>query len=196
MADDKAEKTGAERPTSATGLGRLVMNEVPASATVEASEVPRRVGLTWLLLVVILIVVGILGYGAKTVLNMRPGQDAEEQLRTRMESLPAWGQGLVLGARYTAGDRLRLEVSPGFRADTAGLRQTVIEVMKVFMELRPNRDLYIDAFAQESQVAWGEYHAKEKIKVAGGRLEPDIRVRAVGEEGGIGQLVKPSAPRE
>jgi hypothetical protein len=170
----------------------LVMNEVPSSITQEPSEVRRRAGGLWLLLVAIAAIVGGLGYGARTFLNMAPGQEAQRRLEARVSSLPAYRQGIVLSAVYTAGDRLRVDFATALRGDAASLRKATIEVMKAFMEERPNRDLYIDGYQGTTQVVKAQYRAKGRLEVAGGEPQPEITVKVAGEpEGGITELVKP-----
>ena len=170
----------------------LAMNEIASSATQERNEAPRRIGWRWLIVALILVGVAALGFGLRQMLNIAPGTDAQQALDRGVQSLDAWHRGVVLSARYMAGDRVRLEFSPTLQADPTTLRGATIEVMKVLVKERPNRDLFIDGFQDDTQVAEGKYRSKGMIEVAGGGLEPDITVRVAGEpEGGIGELVKP-----
>jgi hypothetical protein len=170
----------------------LAMNEIASSATQERNEAPRRIGWMWLIVLLILVGVAALGFGLRQMLNIAPGTDAQQSLDSGVQTLGSWHRGIVLSARYTAGDRVRLEFSPTLQADPTTLRSATIEVMKVVMKERPNRDLFIDGFQGEQQVVEGKYRSKGMLEVAGGGLEPDITVRVAGEpEGGIGALVKP-----
>jgi hypothetical protein len=197
MTQQESEGKGQAKETGASLFPNLAMNEIASSATQEASEAPRRAGAMWLVLIVILVAVAALGFGMRQMLNVAPGTEAQQRLLTRVQALPAWQSGMVLGANYVAGDRLRVDFSPTLEADAATLRKATIEVMKEFMKERPNRDLYIDGFQGEKQVVTGQYRNKGMIEVAGGGLEPDITVRVAGEpEGGIGQLVKPEGARQ
>ncbi len=187
---DKGKDGGALFPS-------LAMNEIASSATQERNEAPRRIGWMWLIVALILIGVAALGFGLRQMLNIAPGTDAQQALDRGVQSLGAWHRGVVLSARYMAGDRVRLEFSPTLQADPTTLRGATIEVMKVLMKERPNRDLFIDGFQGDTQVVEGKYRSKGMIEVAGGGLEPDITVRVAGEpEGGIGELVKPGGTNQ
>jgi hypothetical protein len=170
----------------------LSMNEIAPSITQEPSEVGKRIGWQWLIAVVVLVAVAALGFGMRQMLNVAPGTDAQQHLQTELAATDAWHSGMVLGARYTAGDRLRVDFSLTAGSDSTALRKATIEVMKILIQERPNRDLYIDGFQGEKQVVSAEYRQKGKLAVAGGGLEPNIAVKVVGEPGGgIGSLVKP-----
>lgn len=189
-----AEEETKDRAREQAGLrfAGLGMNVVPAAVTQEPSEVRHRASIRWLWLVAVLAVVAVVAYGAKTFLNMPPGQQAEQRLRDALARTEAWGSGMVMKAQYTAADRIRIEYGTA-ALDPATVRKATIEVMKVFMQERPGRDLYIDGYRGDHQVASAEYRQKGGIRGEGGRIEPDIRVKVEGEaEGGIGQLVKPS----
>lgn len=187
-------RQGASEKKGPAGLQGLAMNEVPSSATQEASELPRRAGWRWLLLLAILVLVGLLGYGARMMINVAPGEAAQQELEGKLKQMALWRMGEVLGARYVAGDRIRVDFAAEMGLNAPSLRSATIAVMKVLMIERPNRDLYIDGYQGERQIVQAEYHQKGKLQVAGGGFEPDITVRVEGEpEGGIGQLVKPSA---
>lgn len=190
MAEDESKDQDQEQ--AGPRFAGLAMNEVPAAVTQEPSEVRRRVGIRWLWLVLVLAVVAVVAYGAKTFLNMPPGQEAEQRLRDALARTEAWGSGMVMKAQYTAGDRIRVEYGTA-ALDPAAVRKATIEVMKTFIRERPGRDLYIDGYRGGRQIASAEYRQKGGIRGEGGRIEPDIRVKVEGEaEGGIGQLVKPS----
>jgi len=172
---------------------KLAMNEIAPSITQEPSEMPKRIRWTWLVVLAVLIGVAALGFGMRQMLNMPPGEEAQQRLRTRVETTDAWHSGTVLKVQYTAGDRLRVDFSTTIQPEPTTLRKATIEVMKASMQERPDRDLFIDGFQGDRQVVSGEYRAKGKLAVAGGGLEPNIAVKVAGEpEGGIGQLVKPS----
>lgn len=172
---------------------KLAMNEIAPSITQEPSEMPKRIRWMWLVVLAVLIGVAALGFGMRQMLNMPPGEEAQQRLRTRVETTDAWQSGTVLKVQYTAGDRLRVDFSTTIQPEPTTLRKATIEVMKALMQERPDRDLFIDGFQGDRQVVSGEYRAKGKLAVAGGGLEPNIAVRVAGEpEGGIGQLVKPS----
>ncbi len=194
MAPDAPEEKSQDQRPEAAGFGDLLMNQVPSSATQEASEAPRMAGWRWALLFAILAGVALLGYGARAMLNVAPGREAEQRLRARLQTMPVFELGEVLSVHYLAGDRLRVDFAPSLGTDPGTLRKDTIEVMKVLMAERPDRDLFIDGYEGERQVVWGEYRNKGRLQVAGGALEPDITVRVAGEpEGGIGELVRPSA---
>jgi hypothetical protein len=188
----------SEQGSGDTGRGEgrmfdnLAMNEIAPSITQEPSEVAKRIGWQWLIVLAVLIVVAALGIGMRQMLNMAPGAEAQQRLQTKLEATEAWRAGMVLGAKYTAGDRLRVDLSTAAGPDPTMLRKATIEVMKTFMQERPDRDLFIDGFQGDKQVLLAEYRNKGKLAVAGGGLEPDIAVKVAGEpEGGIGSLVKP-----
>jgi len=184
--------SGGTDRTEGRMFDNLSMNEIAPSMTQESSEVGKRIGWQWLIVVVVLVAVAALGFGMHQMLNVAPGADAQQRLQTELAATDAWRSGMVLGARYTAGDRLRVDFSVTAGADPATLRKATIEVMKTFIEERPNKDLYIDGFQGERQVVSAEYRKKGKLAVVGGGLEPNIAVKVAGEpEGGIGSLVKP-----
>ena len=185
---DKGKESGG------TLFPSLAMNQIASSATQERNETPRRVGWRWVIVLLILAAVAGLGFGLRQTLNIAPGEEAQLNLDRRVQSLESWHRGIVLSARYTAGDRVRLEFSPTSEFDSATLRKATIEVMRVMMEERRDRDLFIDGFQGEKQVLEGKYRNKGMLEVAGGGPQPDITVRVAGEpEGGIGELVKPGS---
>jgi len=170
----------------------LAMNEIAPSITQEPSEVGKRIGWQWLIVLAVLLAVAGLGIGMRQMLNVAPGVEAQQSLQTKLGATAAWRSGMVLGAKYTAGDRLRVDLSTTVGSDPTTLRKATIEVMKIFMQERQDRDLFIDGFQGDKQVVLAEYRNKGKLEVAGGGLEPDISVKVAGEpEGGIGSLVKP-----
>ena len=193
----------SEHGSGGTGQGEgrmfenLAMNEIAPSITQEPSEVGRRVGWKWLVVLAVLVAVAALGIGMRQMLNVAPGAEAQQRLQRKLEATAAWRSGTVLGAKYTAGDRLRVDFSTNLGTDPTALRTATIEVMKILMDERPNKDLFIDGFDGDKQVATAEYRSKGKLEVAGGGLEPNIAVKVAGEpEGGIGSLVSPgSGPR-
>lgn len=198
MTEEGPEEKSTQEERGAGRYEGLVMNVVPSSVTKEGSEAPRRAGNLWLLLIVVLAVIAGLGYGARQFFNVAPGREAQDRLQARVSELEVFRKAVVLSATYVAGDRLRVEFASAAGTDPSTLRQATIAVMRVLMQERPNRDLYIDGFAGDKQVVKAEYRAKGKLQLAGGGEQDDIRVRVSGEpEGGIGELVKPSraAPR-
>jgi hypothetical protein len=195
---DEQESGGeSEERSGRLGYDDLSMNVVPAPETEERTEIPRRRGMLWLVLIAVLVAVGALGWSARLVLNVPPGEEAEERLRGRLQETLVWEKGTVMGVYYVAGDRIKIDLTRNLSASDDGdrqeLRKAAIEVMKVLMSERPDRDLFIDGYQGEEQVLRAEYRQRGGIVTAQGEAQPEIVVRIEGEpEGGVGTLVRPS----
>jgi len=171
---------------------------VPASATEERSEAGRRArGLGGLVLVV-LAAAAIIVVGTRLIANAPPGREAQERLRARLQGLPAWQLGTVMGAEYLAGNRLRVDfsprLSPAKEKEREMIRQAAREVMGALMQERPGRDLYLDGYQGERQMVRGELRHKSFLVGPEGQQTPDILVRVEGDpEGGLAEAYGRSA---
>ncbi len=186
-----ADEQAAEQDEAGLGFRRLSMNEIPASATEEDSEAPRRAGRLVLVVAAALAVAVALFIGGKVLSNLAPGQEAAQRLRKRVAALPAWQKGLVMDVQYVAGNRVRLQFSS--RASTATkeardvVRDTTRAVMEVLIAERPGRDLYIEGHRGGEQIVRAEYRLKTTVTGPGEVQIKDIVVRVAGDsEEGIG----------
>ena len=192
MAEEQSQTDKVEQPQGPLGYEDLSMNVVPASATEERSEAGRRAGGLGLLVVVVAAAALIAVVGARLVRNAPPGAEAEERLRTRLRSLAEWQSGVVMEARYVAGDRVRVDFSPRLspmkEEERELIRQTTRDVMLVLAEERPNRDLYADGYQGERKMVRAELRHKTTLLGPEGQQVPEIIVRVAGDpEEGLGQ---------
>ena len=199
MAEDRPRSSKSEGTQPAMDFADLSMNEVPAAATAEQGEGPRRGAGVGLVVVGVLVAAALIVLGARLIGNAAPGQEAEERLRKKLSSLPAWQRGVVLEAGYAAGNKLRLEFAPSLSvAGEEGrsiVRRAAQDVMDVLMEERPDRDLYIDGYQGEEKIVGAEYRAKSTLVGPGGERIADIVVRVKGDpEGGMGSSYGSARP--
>jgi hypothetical protein len=189
MVDEQTRETGTGQQGTGLGFRDLSMNEVPASATPEQSEAPRRAGGLTLIIIAVLLAVTVIAIGARAISNAAPGQEAQDRLRARLMEVRPWQDGIVLDATYMAGNRLRVGFTPRLGssdADRDTLRKATFEVMQVLMAERPGKDLYIDGFQGDRQTVTARYRQKSTLIGPGGEQIPDIVVRVEGDpEGGM-----------
>jgi hypothetical protein len=174
------------------GYEDLSMNVVPAAVTEERSEAGRRAGGVGLLLAVVAAAVVIVVLGSRLFSNAPPGEEAEQRLRARLQSLSIWQEGVLREAKYLAGDRLRVDFSPRLSTVRAEERERIREatrvVMGVLMKERPGRDLHIEGYQGEEQVVRAELRHKSTITGPGGEQVPDMVIRVEGDPtGGVGE---------
>jgi hypothetical protein len=194
MADEQRSQPAPEpKEPGGLGLGDLSMNVVAASATEEPSEVGRRTGRTWLILLGVLIVVALLAFIGRSLTSLSPGAEAEARLRAKLQVLPAWQTGLIQSARYVSGAELRVDFAPQLSLVSEGNRKQVkdsaVTIMRILMEERPNRDLSIEGYQNDKAVLHAEYRSKGALVGPGGRVEPEIVVHMAGEEEGLAGAV-------
>lgn len=194
-----ADEQAAEQDQAGLGFRQLSMNEIPASATEEESEAPRRAGRLALVLAAALVLAVAVFIGGKVLSNLAPGQEAGERLRERVATLPAWQKGLVMDVEYVAGNRVRLKFSS--RASTRTkeardvLRDTARAVMEVVISERPDRDLHIEGYKGDEQILRADYRLKTTVTGPGGEQIKDIVVRVEGDsEDGIGGAYDQARP--
>ncbi len=194
-----ADEQAAAQDKAGLGFSELSMNEIPASATEEESEAPRRAGRLALVLAVALLVAVVLFVGGKVLSNLAPGQEAAERLRERVAALPAWQKGLVMDVQYVAGNRVRLEFSSRVSTRTKEARDVLRGATRAVMEVvaaeRPDRDLYIEGYKGGEQIVRAEYRFKTTVSGPGGEQIKDIVVRVEGDsEDGIGGAYDQARP--
>ncbi len=194
------EQTRGAETGQQKGLGfqDLSMNEVPASATAEQSEAPRRKGGLVLIVIAVLLAVAVIVIGARAVSNASPGEEAQDRLRKQLMETWPWQEGVVLDATYLAGNRLRIGFTPrlgGTDTDRDTIRKATNEVMQVLMAERPGRDLYLDGFQGDHQIVTARFRYKSVLIGPGGEQIPDILVKVEGDpEGGMGEAVSRGRP--
>lgn len=199
MAEEQSRNGKPESAKPGMDFRELSMNEVPASATAEQAEGPRRSAGAGLIVIGVLVAAALIVLGARLIGNAVPGQEAEERLQKRLSSLPVWQRGVVMEAAYAAGNKLRLEFAPSLSmAGDEGrniARQAAQDVMGVLIEERPGRDLYIDGYQGDEKIVSAEYRAKSTLVGPGGERIADIVVRVKGDpEGGMGQAYGRARP--
>ena len=177
----------------------LSMNEVPASATADQDEAPRRGAGVGLIALGVLVAAALIVLGARLISNAAPGQEAEDRLRQKLSTLPVWQRGVVLGAGYTAGNKVRLEFAPSLRmgADEgmSVVRGAAQDVMDVLIAERPGRDLYVDGYQGDERIVTAHYRSKSTLVGPGGERIADIMVRVKGDpEGGMGEAYGRARP--
>jgi len=191
MVDHDARDTNdTQKP--AAGFQDLSMNELPSSVGAEAMEVPERTSRLWLFVLLVLVAAGLIVFGARLLRNATPGQEAETRLRNKLSAIESWEQGALLQAKYVAGNKVRLEIasrlSTNNTEDRDIIRNAVGDVLKVLMTERPGRDLYVEGYQGDEQIARARYQAKTTLVGPGGEQVPDIVIRIEGDpEGGMGQ---------
>ncbi len=198
MMDEQTRMSESEQQKTGLGFQDLSMNEVPASATAEQSEAPRRKGGLALIVVAVLLAVAVIAIGVRAVSNASPGQEAQDRLRKKLMQTWPWQEGVVLDATYMAGNRLRIGFTPrlgGTDTDRDTIRKATTEVMQVLMSERPGKDLFIDGFQGERQIVTARYRHKSTLIGPGGEQIPDILVHVEGDpEGGMGEAVSRGRP--
>lgn len=198
--DEERPRSGESEGTqSGLQFDDLSMNEVPASATAEQADEPRRGYGVGIIAIGVLVAAALIVLGARLVGNAMPGQEAEARLREKVSGLVVWQRGIVLEVHYMAGNKLRLEFAPSLsmRGDEGRdtVREAVLDVMDVLIEERPGRDLYIDGYKGEEQIVTSEYRSKSTLMGPGGEHIADIVVRVKGDpEGGMGQAYGRARP--
>ncbi len=197
--DEDAREQAAEQARPGLGFRELSMNVIPASATEEESEAPRRAGRLAFVIVLVLVAAAVLFIGGRLISNLAPGQEAQERLRERVAALPAWQDGTIMDVRYLAGDRVRVEfsarVSTSRKEAREAVRQAARSVMEILMEERPGRDLYMEGHRGEEQILRAVYRAKSTLLGPDGEPINDIVVRVEGDpEGGIGEAYEQGRP--
>jgi len=190
MSEEKTRDSAEGKEGESPGYAALSMNVVAASRTEEPTEEVERTSRAWLLLVAVLAVAAAIAWGASLTRNAHPGDAAEQRLQQRVRALPEFTSGLILRTRYLAGNRARLDFSPGARAgdeETRGtLREATKAVMAILIEERPGRDLYIDAYQKEMKIGEAEYRTKSTLVSPDRKPAADIVVMFAGdEEGGM-----------
>jgi len=191
MAEEQPRGSKSEGTKPGLDFSDLSMNEVPASATAEEAEGPKRSAGVGLIVIGVLVAAALIVLGARLISNAAPGEEAEERLRQRLSSLPVWQRGVVLEAGYAAGNKLRLEFAPSLSVvgeeGRSIVRRAAQDVMDALIEERPGRDLYIDGYQGEERIVSAEYRAKNTLVGPGGERIADIVVRVKGDpEGGMG----------
>jgi len=200
MAEEERQEPGTQESTRGRlGFDDLGMNVVAAPSTEEPSEVGRRAGGTWLVLIAVLVAAGIIAWLARSLTNLPPGEEAEARLRARLMAGPAWQTGTLQGAYYVAGNKLRVDFSTQIStADEKGrdqLRTVTVEVMKVLIEERPHRQLEIAGYQGEQQVVEARYRHKSALVGPGGERQLDIVVRVKGDPEGFAGAVSEAGAR-
>ncbi len=198
MAEEPRD-TREEEPRSGLGFQDLSMNEVPASKSAGEGEEPQRSSRVGLIAFGVLVAAALIVLGARLISNAAPGQEAEDRLRRKLASLPAWERGVVLEARYMAGNRLRLEFAPSLSVSSEEGRAVIREATKGVLEVlcgeRPGRDLYIDGYQGDERIVSAEYRSKTTLIGPGGEQVADIAVRVKGDpEGGMGDAYGRARP--
>lgn len=206
MADEESPEDSQDKERGRLGYDDLAMNVVPASATEESSNAGRRTGGLALLVIAVVAVAVAAVFGLRLISNPHPGQEAEQRLRQRLRTSPQtaelWQLGTVQAARYLAGNRLRIDFSPRVRIrkdeERNEIREAARQVMRVLIQERPDRDLYIDGFQADRQIVEAEYRHKSTLTGPGGEQFLDIVVHVEGDpEEGIQETYsrsgKPSA---
>ena len=90
MAEERPRNGESEHTQSGLHFDDLSMNEVPASATAEQAEAPRRGIGVGLIVAGVLVAAALIVLGARLVGNAMPGQEAEARLREKVSELVAW----------------------------------------------------------------------------------------------------------
>ena len=203
-AEEQAMPEGdVQKPTTAPdpeslGFRALAMNEIAAPKTQEVSEVGRRAGSRWLVLVGVLVAAAAVYLIGRTLANLPPGAEAEARLRGRLTALDPWQRGVIRSAHYLSGASLRLDFSTQLSTlkeeDRRELRQATLGVMDVLMKERPNRDLRILGFQGEEQVVQAQYRQKSSLAGPGGQTVPDLSVRVRDDPEGLGGQVGGPGP--
>jgi hypothetical protein len=189
MSDSKRGDEGQQQKAG-LGFGHLSMNEVPPSARVSVEDAPKPASRAGLFVILVLLAVAAVVFGARMIANVAPGQEAEARLRQGVQALPAWQKGDIMRAEYMTGSTLRLEFSTRLNTtsdtDREAIRQMTKDVFEVLRKERPDRDLYIRGFQAGEQIVRGEYRYRSNLVGPGGQQVPDITVRVKGDpEGGI-----------
>jgi hypothetical protein len=191
MAEDKVPES-ARRGSYAD----LSMNVVAASSTAEPAETVRRKSRLWMVLVAMVVAAAALAWVAGKLSNLPPGEEADIRLQGALQNLDVWQRAIVTKATYEKGNTLRVQFTPQISTETdqgrAALRAAALDVMNVFRQQRPGRDLYINGYQGDEQVLEAEYSVKGSLPGPGGQPVPNIVVHVKGDpKGGIGTLAKP-----
>jgi len=199
MAEDETRGRMGDDTKAGRDFRDLSMNEVPASATADQDEEPRRGAGVGLIALGVLVAAALIVLGARLIGNAAPGQEAEDRLRQKLSSLPVWQRGVVLGAGYAAGNKVRLEFAPSLRVGAdegrSVVRSAVQDVVDVLITERPGRDLYVDGYQGEERIVTAEYRSKSTLVGPGGERIADIVVRVKGDpEGGMGEAYGRARP--
>ena len=196
MSEDEPRDSAEDGKGESTGYASLSMNVVAASRQEQPAEQVSRGSRPWLLLVLVVGVAGLIAWGTSVARNAHPGEAAEQLLQERVRAMPAFTSGLILRVRYLAGNRARLDFSPrAGAADEEGrrsLREATKAVMEIMIEERPGRDLYLDAYQSDMQIAEAQYRSKSTLVSPDRTAQADIVVMFAGEEeGGVNEMLSP-----
>jgi hypothetical protein len=199
MADERKDRSGAEEQHDGLDYSALSMNEVAASATDEPSEGGRHAAGLALLVIAVVGVAAFILIGIRVFTNALPGQEAEQRLKAKLSGLEAHRMGTVLNARYLAGNRLHIGISPRLsiadEEDRKRIEEAARDVMEVLMEERPGRDLYIDGTQGDEEIVSVRYRHKGTLMDHSGERIPDIAIEIVGaDESGISEAAGGSKP--
>ena len=191
MSEQEPREGGSGEAGGGNSYDDLSMNAVPAAQTAESGEPRGRSAMIWVGAFVVLIAAIAAAWGLRSVSNLPPGEAAEQELQEAVQATVAWSSRTVQEATYAAGDRVRLEFSPAISAgeevNRDRLREATVEVMTILIQLRPNRDLFIDGYQVGQPIVHGEYRFRSTLTGMGGEAADDIVVRVEGDpEGGMG----------
>lgn len=191
MSEQEPREGGSGEAGGRSPYSDLSMNAVPAAQTSESREPRGRSVMIWIGAFVVLVAAIAGAWGLRSVSNLPPGGEAEQELQEAVQATTAWSSRTVQEATYVAGDRVRLEFSPaistGEEVNRDRLRGATVEVMEILIQLRPNRDLFIDGYQVGQPIVRGEYRFRSTLTGVGGEAADDIVVRVVGDpEGGMG----------
>jgi hypothetical protein len=198
MAEDQTKQSESGQSGGGLGFRALAMNEIAPQKTDQASEVGRRAGGRWLILVGVLAAAAAIFLGGRALVNLPPGKEAETRLRGRLMALDSWQQGVVRNAHYLSGNTLRVDFSTQLstaREEARGqLRKAALDAMGILIQERPNRDLRLVGFQGEEQVLQAQYRQKTSLTGPGGEPVPDISVRVKGDPEGLADQVSGRGP--
>ena len=197
MSEEETRDSAGGKEGESPGYAALSMNVVAASRTEGPAEKAQQPSKAWLLLIVVLAAAAAIAWGASVARNVHPGEAAERRFQEKVRARPEFTSGLILRVRYLAGNKARLDFSPRAGAADEDKRRTLREatkaVMEIMMEERPGRDLYIDAYQSEAQIAEAQYRAKSTLVSPDRKAQADIVVMFAGEEeGGVNEMLSRS----
>ena len=193
MAEGGTRQPEDKRSDGGLGFSALAMNEIAPQKTDQASEVARRAGSRWLIVVGVLVAALVIFLGGRMLTNLPPGEEAEARLRSRLMTLKSWQGGVIRNARYLSGNSLRVDfstqLSTAREQERDQLREAAREVMDVLIQERPNRDLRLLGFQGQERVVQAYYRQKSGLAGPGGEPVPEISVRVKGDPEGLAEQV-------